>query len=133
MKVIWILILFALGFMVGFELRKAYGGEKLYAGAAGNYHYHNDQWEGLWIANDFPSCCGERDCFKAGQGEVEVERLEAGNGFLVTWAGQEPEFVPYNAPNLRPSQDGEYWACYRLAGGTGTKQTRCLFTPPLGF
>lgn len=109
-----------------------------YVGAEGYMHQHNPRWEGLWIAQDFPSCCGERDCFKAGQGEVEVQRLEDGTGYIVLWAqpnGTEPiaEFMPHDSPRLRPSQDGEYWACYMMINGDATRRTRCLFVPPLGF
>jgi hypothetical protein len=115
-------------------ISKAYGAEP-YVGADGQWHQHNSKWEGLWIAQDFPSCCGERDCSQANKpdGELLVKRLENGSGYLVQWKGQEPEFVPYTSSAIKPSQDGEYWGCFRIVGGTGVKSVRCLFVPPLGF
>jgi hypothetical protein len=136
----WELLVYLFSFLLGYAISQAFGAEVpvQYKGAEGYMHQHNPQWEGLWIANDFPSCCGERDCFKAGQGEVEVQRLEDGTGYIVLWAqtnGTEPiaEFLPYDSPRLRPSQDGEYWACHMLVNGDSTRRTRCLFVPPLGF
>jgi hypothetical protein len=131
--------------LAGVILALVYGGRdatgaeaaQAYRGADGQWHQHDPHWDGLWIANDFPSCCGKSDCFKDGA-EVDIQRLEDGTGFIVTWAqpnGTEPtpEFIPYDSPVLRPSQDGEYWACHRLVKGNGTRSTRCLFIPPLGF
>jgi hypothetical protein len=109
-------------------------GAQAYEGADGQWHQHNSKWEGLWIAQDFPSCCGERDCSMANKSDgLLVKRLDNGSGYLVQWKGQEPEFVPYTASAIKPSKDGEYWACFRIVGGTGVKSVRCLFVPPLGF
>ena len=119
----------------------AHGAEprRVIEGYTGGYHQHDAEWEGRWIAQDFPSCCGKQDCFKANTGDgLTVVRAEDGGGFIVTMPqinGKDPitEFVPYNAPILRPSQDGEYWVCHRVVGGDGTRMPRCLFVPPLGF
>lgn len=107
-------------------------GQDGYYGADSKWHQHDPNWKGLWIAQDFARCCGEQDCEEANKGNVTVTRLENGNGYMVQWPGQEPEFVPYNSPNVEASKDGEYWVCHRRIYGQ-PMTVRCLFVPPLGF
>jgi hypothetical protein len=133
-------------FLVGFfvavlAIDFAWGDEadgRLYQGADGQYHYHDEAWEGIWIAEQFRECCGKSDCHKANTGDgFAVVRLADGSGFQVTIpqvGGELVTFaVPYNESVVKPSQDGNYWVCTRIVGGNGTKVPRCVFTPPLGF
>lgn len=60
-------------------------------------------------------CCGERDCFELGDGDVKV----TASGYYIVSI---KETVPFS--EATPSPDGKYWRCQW--GGA----RKCFFAPP---
>lgn len=70
-----------------------------------------------WITEKFPYCCGENDCERISQADIEL----LPQGVRIKATG---EIIVYT--NLKQSLDGDWWRCHVTQS---PQVTRCLFAP----
>src|SRR5262245_2252201 len=82
--------------------------------AAAAYAHGDADWirRGGYQDRDGDHCCGRDDCFRLSPAEVQ----ETAGGFALLG-----RFIPH--AEARPSEDGQYWACYSMF------KFRCFFYP----